>query len=319
LPRALRQCEQCRETFRPRPERGEAQGSICAECREKERYFGNVAKEDRPLSGTVTFFDAATGTETPIGIELPGEPILIPPPRRACPCGKDFVPPMGAPETDRCSECRRLVQRPRGHNPYKDGREKISTLTPPLRIGVFDLETWGLDRGWGVTLVGSMLIHDGTAPSVQTFLLRDTAPYQAGRRSDDSALGKTVLEKLYDCDILIAHNGARFDVPWLNSVALKFGMPRFVSKKLIDPVQIARKRYRIGGNSLSSLADFLGLEEEKMPVPREVWRRALLDDDLASWRVLAERCESDVRLLNSVAARVVPDAGLIDYSGSAPR
>lgn len=344
MPREFKPCSTpgCGQIFRPRPERGHDQGVICGECREKKRYFAHVATVDQPAPTTVEIshlghpFDYDRRESEPPTSQLHHHLTLddalgcedcqrvarqakVPPPRRACACGKDFIPPLNAPETERCPECRRLVQRPRGHNPYRDGRQKIEGLTPPLRIGVFDLETWGLDRGWGVTMVGSLLIHDGTPPQISTFLLRDTAPYQQGRRSDDHELGQTVLNLLHDCDVLIAHNGARFDVPWLNSVALKFGMPRFVSKKLIDPVQIARKRYRIGGNSLSSLADFLGLEEEKMPVPREVWRRALLDDHEPSWQVLAERCESDVRLLNSVAARVVPDAGLIDFSGSAPR
>lgn len=96
-------------------------------------------------------------------------------------------------------------------------------------------------------------------------------------------------------------------------------MPRLITKKLIDPVQIGRKRYRIGGNGLSSMAEFLGLVENKMPVGRDVWRKALLDDDHESWETLRERCESDVRLLNSVAGKVVPDAGLLDSSGSAGR
>ena len=197
-------------------------------------------------------------------------------------------------------------------------RARAHALAPPLRQAVFDLETWGLDRGWGVTMVGAVLVHDGASPEIQTFDLRISSKWP-DTRSDDSELGAALLKILYSCDVLYAHNGLNFDIPWLNSVALKFGMPGLVGKKLVDPVQVARRKYRIGQNGLAALAAFLGLEEEKMPVPAETWRRALLDNDQDSWETLRLRCESDVRLLNSVSAHVTRDVGMIDDRGSAWR
>ncbi|MGH7262173.1 MAG: hypothetical protein ACREI9_16140, partial [Nitrospiraceae bacterium] len=102
-------------------------------------------------------------------------------------------------------------------------------------------------------------------------------------------------------------------------VALKYGleMPRL---KLVDPCMIAWKKYLLGRNSLEAVADFLELSEnkgkEKLHISPDVWRHALMDNDDAAWALLVDRCESDVDLLNEVAARVTGDIGMVDYSGS---
>ena len=102
---------------------------------------------------------------------------------------------------------------------------------------------------------------------------------------------------------------------WLRTLALKYKlhMPKL---KLIDPCAIAWKKYRIGRNSLEAIGDFLGVQDEKMHVSPDVWRHALMDNDDASWEVLKERCQSDVEMLNQIAAHMTGDIGFIDDKGS---
>src|SRR5688572_2895013 len=82
-------------------------------------------------------------------------------------CTKMFTPPrtQGQLSTDDnhldlCSECRRIVK---DATQSLDAPSEVPVLHAgpgdPMRQVVFDLETWGLDRGWGVTLVDSFLIH----------------------------------------------------------------------------------------------------------------------------------------------------------------
>lgn len=213
----------------------------------------------------------------------------------------------------RCPECRRLAQTNRLEPVVED-----HYLASPLRQAVFDLETFALDRGWGVVLMAVILVHgDGPEPKWYEFDITQTSKWPEVR-SDDSELYAKIYDVLKDCHVLYAHNGAWFDIPYLNSVALKYNLPR-LKAKLIDPVQIARRKYRIGSNSLSNVADFLGLPESKMHVGPDIWKNALLDNDPECWRVLRERCKSDVRLLNMVSGRVTSDVGMIDYGGSAYR
>lgn len=191
-------------------------------------------------------------------------------------------------------------------------------LDAPFKQAVFDLETWGLDRGWGVLLMGCILVHgDGPTPKWYQFDLTESSGWP-NKRSDDSELARKILDVLQDCDIIMAHNGLWFDRKYLNTIALKYGYPSLM-KKLVDPVQKARNMYRIGANSLSAIADYLGLPESKMHVPMETWRVAVLDNDENAWNTLRERCQSDVRILNAVCRRMRGDFGIIDTQGSAWR
>lgn len=224
-------------------------------------------------------------------------------------CAKGFSSRDGE---KRCPECRRLANTNRTA-PVVEAHE----FSAPLKQVVFDLETWGLERGWGVLLMGVLAVIDNGKATVHEFDLTQSKSWPA-RRSDDSELAEKILDVLRPCHVAFAHNGAWFDIPWLNSLALKYNLPP-LRIKLIDPVQIARRKYRIGNNSLGAIANFLGLGERKMPLPEDVWRQALLDNDPESWELLRERCRSDVRILSQVAGHVVRDVGLIDYSGSAYR
>lgn len=239
-------------------------------------------------------------------------------------CSKSFTPPRSpgvlstdGNETKLCAECRRAVKDATLHlDSPSEGPVLHNGLGAPMRQIVFDLETWGLDRGWGVTLVASFLIHGGPeGPKRITLKHRDSAAWKSGKRSDDREIAEEVYRILGNGGIAYAHNGDRFDVPWLRTVALKYGlqMPRI---KLIDPCQIAWKKYRLGRNSLEVVAQFLGLEQSKLHLGADVWRGALMDDDEGCWDLLVKRCASDVDLLNAVAGRVTGDVGMIDFQGS---
>lgn len=239
-----------------------------------------------------------------------------------------FTPPNGPTilstgdnHRTHCARCRRAIKdatlnvdMPLDEGPLHAGPGA------PMRQVVFDLETWGLDRGWGVTLVACFMIHGNpSGPKQITLKHRDSKAWKSGKRSDDREIAEEIFRILTPCHIAYAHNGDRFDVKWLRTVALKYGlqMPRI---KLVDPCAIAWKRYLLGRNSLEAVADFLGISEEedgqKVHLSPDVWRGALMDDDDAAWNELVVRCKSDVEILNRISARVTGDVGLVDFQGS---
>lgn len=245
-------------------------------------------------------------------------------PRKCRACQAKFTPPRrpGQLDTDgnfktHCPGCRRIIKDATlALEPEPDTPILHAGPGAPMRQVVFDLETWGLDRGWGVTLVASFLIHGGEeGPKRINIKHRDSKAWKSGIRSNDKEIVEECFRILGTCHMAYAHNGERFDFRWLRTVALKYGlaMPRL---KLVDPCQIAWKRYRLGSNSLEALADFLGVKEGKMHVSPDVWRGALMDDDSECWETLVSRCISDVDLLNTVASHVSGDVGLVDFQGS---
>lgn len=259
----------------------------------------------------------------------------MPRPRRDCQvCAREFQPRSEArhqPDTI-CPSCRknREVAAEQNESLAATGRDatfrpfqtpvpsaETHSLASPMRQVVFDLETFSLTRDWGVTMVAVLLVHGG-ANGAEWYVLRadEQQAWREGRRSDDRELVTQILQVLQGCHIAYAHNGANFDIRWLRTAALKYRL-KFPPLKLVDPAKVAWAKYGLGRNSLSALANYLELDEEKMPVSQEVWRRALMDDSRPDFNILVERCKSDVRLLNEIASRVTGDVGLIDQRGSA--
>jgi len=252
--------------------------------------------------------------------------------RLACKnCQKSYVYPqrttVGTLESARvlCPECRRAGL-PKTDD-YKDfrssgivpGRETFelnrgSDTRAPMVQGVFDIETWGLTRDWGVMLVFSMLIHRGGTPEWYNYDITQSTTWPQ-ERDNDRELAVKALSAIAECDIVYAHNGEGFDIKWLRTLAALYEVP-FNERKLVDPCRVAYKKYALQSNSLENMAQFFKLKEQKMPVAKEVWRRAVLRNSPEDWQILRTRCQSDVSVLNELASRISGDVGIIDRQGS---
>ena len=84
-------------------------------------------------------------------------------------------------------------------------------------------------------------------------------PKEALAKDDE----RIVLEawSLFDqADIIVAHNGKRFDVNKCNGYFLKYGLPKPSPFKVIDTLEIAKKNFNLPFKSLEYLAKFLDVE-----------------------------------------------------------
>lgn len=184
----------------------------------------------------------------------------------------------------------------------------------PMVQGVFDIETWGLTRDWGVMLVFCMLVHRGGPPEWIQYDITQSTTWP-DERDNDYELAVKALAAMAQCDILYAHNGEHFDIRWLRTLAALYKLP-FNERKLVDPCKMGWRKYAFQSNSLENMAQFFNLKEQKMPVAKNVWRRAVLRNSPEDWEILRTRCKSDVSVLNELAGRISGDVGMIDRNGS---
>lgn len=77
---------------------------------------------------------------------------------------------------------------------------------------------------------------------------------------DDERIVYECWSLLDNCDIVVAHNGKRFDIKKVNGYFLKYGLPKPSSYKIIDTLEIAKKNFNLPFKSLEYLAKFLGVE-----------------------------------------------------------
>jgi DNA polymerase III epsilon subunit-like protein len=148
-----------------------------------------------------------------------------------------------------------------------------------MKVACFDLETSNLTADFGLILCGSIKQFD--QGKMETY--RIDAFNTKKVNSNDSALVGALIRRLSDFDILVAHNGVKFDRPFLNSRALRWGFSSTdllrPNGMIIDPVKLARNHLRLGYNGLDQVARLLGCQNEKTRIMGDTWMRAAMDRD----------------------------------------
>jgi uncharacterized protein YprB with RNaseH-like and TPR domain len=177
----------------------------------------------------------------------------------------------------------------------------------------FDLETSSLNADFGVVLC-AVVKPGGADPLI--FRGDELNSCWDRVRSDDRELVQAIARELEGYDILVAHNGKRFDLPFLQTRLARWGLPPLPRKKLIDPVLLARNNYRMSSNSLRRLLSMFGLNQ-KTDVETEIWLRASLDGDREAMNYIVDHCVKDVAMLEQLTDRVKSFCTAFDQRGSA--
>lgn len=121
------------------------------------------------------------------------------------------------------------------------------------------------------------------------------------RRSQPVSFVKDVHEYLMGFDVLVAHNGKKFDRPYLNTLAMKYGLGTGLKwKKLIDPVWAARLHLRLSWNGLAKIIDYFEVDDKKTPIHWSTWIKATIDGDKAAMDEIVLHCVQDVKALHQV-------------------
>lgn len=113
------------------------------------------------------------------------------------------------------------------------------------------------------------------------------------------------LWKLLDeADIIIAHNGDRFDIPKINTRFILNGYQRPSFYKTIDTLTVARKSFGFSSNKLDALAGYFKLEH-KISTDFGLWDRCVKGDEEAM-EYMSKYCDRDVSLLEEVYIKLRP-------------
>lgn len=186
------------------------------------------------------------------------------------------------------------------------------------RILVFDLETspelgyvWGRfkqflapvqvkQRSFLLTWSAKWLGEDEVVADAIPNYREEKAPY--GER-DDFEVVSSIWHLLDECDVAIAHNGLRFDFPYLNSRFAYHGLGMPSPFKMVDTCKIAKKYFRFPANSLKELGIYLGIETPKLDTNFQLWIDCM-EGKKEAWDYMLEYNVYDVKLLEEVYYRL---------------
>lgn len=183
-----------------------------------------------------------------------------------------------------------------------------------MRIGLLDIETAPLKgyfwRVWKENIAPSQLLDEWYILTwAGKWLDEDEVYYDSvhlhGDHTDDGPILDSIHNFLDAADIIVAHNGDRFDIPKINARFLQGGYIPPSPYKQIDTFKVAKRQFAFTSNRLDAIARYLGLGEKLSTGGFELWKRCL-DGDEEAFETMVEYNIQDVYLLEEVYKRMRP-------------
>lgn len=187
-----------------------------------------------------------------------------------------------------------------------------------MKVLLFDIETapslayiWGLwqevrdmsmvEEDWYVLCWAAKWLGE---KKVHSSALTDFKDYDKDNKND-----KKILEKLWvlldEADVVIAHNGIKFDRRKINARFIKHGLNPPSPYKTIDTLLVARKEFAFSSNRLNDISKFLGLGQKLDSGGFSTWR-ACMNGDIKAWNKMVKYCQRDVKQLEKVYLKLRP-------------
>jgi DNA polymerase III epsilon subunit-like protein len=121
---------------------------------------------------------------------------------------------------------------------------------------------------------------------------------------DDFRIVKSLWLLLDEADIVIAHNGSRFDIPKINSRFIINGFPPPKPYKQIDTLITAKKVFGFSSNKLDALATYFNIPN-KIETDFELWKKSI-EGDKEALSYMLKYNKQDVIILEKVYLKLRP-------------
>ncbi len=124
------------------------------------------------------------------------------------------------------------------------------------------------------------------------------------KNEDDKRIVKELWTLFNEADMVVAHNGDKFDIPRMNSRFLVNGLNPTTPYHSIDTKKIAAKQFGFSSNKLDALAGYFGFEH-KLDTDFELWVKCMNGDEKAL-EYMETYNKYDVELLENIYIKLRP-------------
>lgn len=195
---------------------------------------------------------------------------------------------------------------------YAKNLAKIGRYTP--KVLLFDIETapmkayvWNL---WKTDVHLEQIISEWfcIAWSAKWLYSKDImgevlTPKEAISENDQRIM-TDLWNLINEADIVVAHNGDKFDIPRINSRFIINGLAPTKPYFSIDTCKIAKKQFGFSSNKLDALAGYFKIPH-KMDTNFDLWKKCL-EGDRDSLDYMLEYNKKDVAILEEVYLKLRP-------------
>jgi RNase P subunit RPR2 len=186
------------------------------------------------------------------------------------------------------------------------------------KIVILDIETAPVEayiwRRWKENIRQNQVIAEGyvlcavakylNEKKVRKTALPDNSQRWEKNPEDDTEVVKFCWEILNDADVIVAHNGKRFDIPVLNTRFIALGLPPPSPYKIVDTLTEAKKKFKFPYNSLSGILNYLDMDG-KTQTSFELWIGCKQGNKKA-WKEMVQYCVNDVLILEDLYMKMAP-------------
>ncbi len=190
----------------------------------------------------------------------------------------------------------------------------INIERPKAKILLLDIETAPVKayvwRMWKENISPCQVISDWFMLSWsakwlgESEIMSDALTGEEAILENDERIVFSIWQLLNEADILIHHNGIKFDEPRLKSRFIINGFPPTTPYKQIDTCKIAKQQFGFSSNKLDALATYFGIEN-KIETNFNLWK-SCLDGDQEALNYMREYNEMDVLILEKVYLKLRP-------------
>lgn len=180
------------------------------------------------------------------------------------------------------------------------------------RVLIYDIETspnigWFWRAGYKLNISHDNIIKERAIICISYKWLGEEDVYNLSwdKNQCDKFLIEQFIEVMNESDLLVAHNGDRFDLKWIKTRALKHGLTNMlIDYKTLDTLKLAKKKFNFNSNRLDYIAKYLGFEG-KIKTSINLWTDIVFKKDPKALQDMITYCDEDVRQLENVYCKLV--------------
>ena len=174
------------------------------------------------------------------------------------------------------------------------------------KVLIYDIETsYNIGKFWragyNLNINPGDIIHERAIICISYKWLGEEQVYSLtwDKNQCDKFLLEQFIPILDEADMIVAHNGDRYDLKFIKTRALKHNLKMLINYKQFDTLKVAKAKFMFNSNKLDYISKFLGAEG-KISTEMKLWDDIILRKCPKAMIEMLTYCEEDVRQLEVV-------------------
>lgn len=126
------------------------------------------------------------------------------------------------------------------------------------------------------------------------------------KTQDDKEMLKKFIKEINKADLVIAHNGDKFDIPRLQARAIYHGLPPISGILTTDTLKLVRSNFGFNSNKLDYICSHLGIGGKLQHAGLDLWKNVVLHNSQKDLKHMIKYCKRDVEMLEQLFVKILP-------------